>query len=255
MIKGILNGLKTYTTSFGLVTKLGLWRYFAIPMAISLITAFVIGFSAWGFSDNIGHWIEQIWPWETGKHAFYIFAEIVSAVLIIIIGFILYKHIVMALSAPFMSPVSEKIEAHFKGGLHTHRDTSFSQQLARGIRINVRNLGMELVLTLPILLLNFIPLVGSIIATFLLFLMQAYYAGFGNMDYTLERHFGYKESINFVRASRGEAIGNGIVFMLFLLIPVIGVILVLPLSVTAATKQTIELLAQKEKTHLLHDER
>ncbi len=255
MIKGILNGLKTYTTSFGLVTKLGLWRYFAIPMVISLITALVIGFSAWGFSDNVGHWIEQIWPWETGKHAFYIFAEIVSAVLIIVIGFILYKHIVMALSAPFMSPVSEKIEAHFKGEFHTHRNTSFSQQLARGIRINVRNLGMELVLTLPILLLNLIPFVGSIIATILLFLMQAYYAGFGNIDYTLERHFGYKESINFVRASRGEAIGNGIVFMLFLLIPIIGVILVLPLSVTAATKQTIELLSQKEKTHLLHDER
>ena len=105
MIKGIFNGLKTYTTSFGLVTKLGLWRYFAIPMVISLITALVIGFSAWGFSDNVGHWIEQIWPWETGKHTFYIFAEIVSAVLIIVIGFILYKHIVMALSAPFMSPV------------------------------------------------------------------------------------------------------------------------------------------------------
>ena len=40
----------------------------------------------------------------------------------------------------------------------------------------------------------------------------------------------------------GIAIGNGIVFMLFLLIPVIGVILVLPLSVTAASRETIKLL-------------
>lgn len=246
MIKGILNGLKTYKTSVGLVTRLGLWKYFVIPMVISLTTAICIGLLAWSLSDNMGHWIEQIWPWETGKHAFFIFAEIISALLIVAIGFILYKHIVMALSAPFMSPVSEKIETHLTGETHEHRDTSFKSQLWRGVRINVRNLGMELLLTLPILLLNFIPIIGNIVATFLLFLVQSYYAGFGNMDYTLERHYAYGNSVQFVRAHRGEAIGNGIVFMLFLLIPIIGVILVLPISVTAATKHTVTLLNQKQ---------
>ncbi|WP_299680170.1 EI24 domain-containing protein [uncultured Dokdonia sp.] len=249
MIKGILNGLKTYGNSFGLVTKLKLWKYFAIPMAISFITAIIIGVSAYSLSDNMGHWIEQIWPWEWGKQAFFVFAEILSALFIIAIGFILYKHIVMALSAPFMSPVSEKIEAHFSGTNHTHRETSFKAQLWRGIRINVRNLSMELLLTIPILLIGLIPVIG-LISTVLLFLTQAYYAGFGNMDYTLERHFPYDKSIQFVRKNKGQAIGNGIVFMLFLLIPIIGVILVLPLSVTAATVQTIDLLEADTKQQL-----
>lgn len=242
MIKGILNGLRNYARSLGLINTLGLWKYFAIPMAISFITAVTIGLTAWGLSDNLGHWIEQIWPWETGKHAFFIFAEILSALLIIAIGLILYKHIIMALSAPFMSPVSEKIEGHLKGSNHTHRDTSFKEQLVRGARINLRNLGLELLITLPILLLNFIPILGSIIAAALLFITQSYYAGFGNMDYTLERHFKYRESIDFVKSNKGQAIGNGMVFMLFLLIPLVGIILVLPISVTAATVQTIELL-------------
>ncbi|MFT5893009.1 MAG: CysZ protein [Dokdonia sp.] len=245
MIKGIINGLKTYGNSFGLVTKLGLWKYFAIPMIISLITATLVVVAAYSLSDNIGHWIEQIWPWEWGKQAFFIFAEILSALFIVAIGFILYKHIVMALSAPFMSPVSEKIEAHLLGTNYTHRQTSFSAQLWRGIRINVRNLSMELLLTIPILLLGLIPVIG-ILSTVLLFLTQAYYAGFGNMDYTLERHFTYEKSVQFVRNNKGQAIGNGMVFMLFLLIPIIGVILVLPLSVTAATKQTVGLLPPRE---------
>ena len=246
MIKGTLSALQTYKTSFGLISKLGLWKYFAIPMIISFITALSVGLIAWGFSDNLGHWIAQIWPWEWGAQGFDTVAQILSALLIIAIGLILYKHIIMALSAPFMSPVSEKIEAHLKGENHTHRDTSNTEQLIRGVRINVRNLALELLITLPILLLNLIPIIGSIAATVLLFLTQSYYAGFGNMDYTLERHFKYRESINFIKDNKGYAIGNGMVFMLFLLIPVVGIILVLPVSVTAATVQTVTLLDKKK---------
>jgi len=184
-----------------------------------------------------------VWVWDWGKATFTTISTFIGGIMIVAIGLILYKHIIMALSAPFMSPVSEKIETHLTGiDKHNHRTTSFQEQLWRGIRINVRNLGKELLITLPILLLNFIPLIGNIASTVILFLVQAYYAGFGNMDYTLERHFKYRESIQFVRKYRGVAIGNGIVFMLFLFIPVIGVIIVLPLSVTAATLKTVELL-------------
>ena len=144
-----------------------------------------------------------------------------------------------------MSPVSEKIEQHFLGKEHLpQRNTTFSQQLWRGIRINLRNLTKEILLTIPILLIGFIPVIG-IFSTVLLFLIQSYYAGFGNMDYTLERHFNYKDSIIFVSKHKGLAVGNGIVFMLLLLIPLIGFILVLPLSVVSATKITINELHSK----------
>ena len=248
MIKNILKGIKAYIGTFKLISKLKLWRYFAIPVIISLITASIIGILAWNLSDNIGVYISKIWVWEFGKETFTSFSSLIGAVIVLVIGLILYKHIVMALSAPFMSPVSEKIEVHLTGVKnHAHRTTSFKEQLWRGIRINLRNLSKELLLTVPILLIGFIPVIG-IFSSILLFLVQAYYAGFGNMDYTLERHFKYKESIDFVRKNKGIAIGNGIVFMLFLLIPVIGIIIVLPLSVTAATLKTVELLKEE---HLL----
>ena len=247
MIKNIISGIKAYFGAFGLISKLKLWKYFAIPMLISFITAIIVFGSAYTLSDTIGVFISKIWIWDWGKETFLTISSLIGGLIVLVIGLILFKHIIMALSAPFMSPVSEKIEAHFTGQpAHSHRDTTFTQQLWRGIRINGRNLLMELLLTIPILLLKFIPIV-NIFSTILLFLVQAYYAGFGNMDYTLERHFQYKESVQFARRNRGLAIGNGIIFILFLLIPVIGVILVLPLSVTAASTKTVEVLKLKNK--------
>ncbi|TYB69547.1 EI24 domain-containing protein [Bizionia saleffrena] len=241
-MKNIFQGIKAYTGAFALISKLKLWNYFFVPIGISLFTAITIGFLAYSLSSPIGTFIAKIWVWDWGKDSFTSFSSIMGGLLVVILGFILYKHIIMALSAPFMSPVSERIEAHLLGTKrHEHRNTSFREQLWRGIKINVRNLSFEILLTIPILLIGFIPVIG-IISTILLFLVQAYYAGFGNMDYTLERHLNYRESITFVKNNKGAAIGNGIVFMLFLLIPVVGIILVLPLSVTAASIKTVDLL-------------
>ena len=242
MIKNILSAIKAYAGSFGLILKLKLWKYFIIPVVISLITATIIGFTSYGLSDNIGVFIAKLWIWDWGKETVTTIASFIGAVFVLVIGFLLYKHIVMALSAPFMSPVSEKIETYINRDLtHNHRKTSFQEQLIRGVRISLRNLSKEILFTIPLLLLSFIPIIG-LFFTVLLFLVQAYYAGFGNMDYTLERHLNYKNSINFVGKNKGYAIGNGIVFMLCLLIPVLGIIIVLPLSVTAASVKTVALL-------------
>lgn len=242
MIKNILKGIKAYFGSLKLISKLKLWKYFAIPMIISFVTALVIGFSAYGLSDNIGDFMLKLLPWGIEnswiKNSFYF----ISGLITLVIGLVLYKHIILALSAPFMSPVSEKIEAHLTGNEHhNHRNTTFQSQLWRGIKINIRNLFKELLFTIPLLILGFIPVIG-IIFVGLSFIIQAYYVGFGNMDYTLERHFNYKESIRFVGKHKGLAIGNGLVFMLFLFIPIIGIILVLPFSVTAATSEVVKIL-------------
>ena len=243
MFKNIFRGIRAYGGSFQLISKLGLWKYFGIPILISLLTFALVGITAYGLSDNVGGFIAKAWVWEWGSETFRAISDFFGGLLIVVIGFILYKHIIMALSAPFMSPVSQKIEAHLLGEAHEHRNTKFTAQLWRGIRINVRNLLMELLFTIPILLFSLIPII-NIFTSILLFLVQSYYAGFGNMDYTLERHFKYDESLKFVRSHSGIAMGNGIVFMTMLFIPVIGIILVLPLSVTASTTETVRLIQE-----------
>ncbi|WP_296637595.1 EI24 domain-containing protein [Polaribacter sp.] len=251
MLKNVILGIKEYTGVFKLMSDLKLWKYFIIPMLISFCTAILIGVETYMLSDNVGAYISNIWVWDWGKDTFSSISNFIGGLIVLIVGLILYKHIIMALSAPFMSPVSEKIEKHFYGDLkHLHRKTTNTEQLIRAIRLNIRNLTKELLITLPILILKFIPGV-NIFSSLLLFIVQAYYAGFGNMDYTLERHLTYKESVQFVSRNKGYAIGNGIVFMLFLLIPIVGIIIVLPLSVTAASKKTVQLM--HEKNNLVYE--
>ncbi len=224
-----------------LLFRLRLWKYFAIPILIALFAAVAIVSLAWGLSGQVGGLIAEAWIWEWGASTMRSLARLIGGLMVFALGLLVYKHIVLALAAPLMSPVSEKIEAHLYPGVHQYRNTTNASQLVRGIKINLRNLGWEIGLSIPILLIGLIPVVG-IFSAALIFLIQAYYAGFGSMDYTLERHYGFRESVGFVKNNRGAAIGNGILFILILFVPVIGVILVLPISVTAASVTTLRLI-------------
>ncbi|OIQ30999.1 MAG: coproporphyrinogen III oxidase [Bacteroidetes bacterium MedPE-SWsnd-G2] len=248
MLNELIEGLKSYTGAYSLISKLKLWNYFWIPVIISALVACLIFASAYGFSDNLGLFIAKAWPWEWASETINTVSEWLSGFIILVVGIILYKHIVLALAAPFMGVVSEKIEAHLLGETnHIHKHSSSINLLFRGIRINLRNLMMELLLSVPFTILSFIPGV-NLFTTAILFLIQSYYAGFGNMDYTLERHLSYRKSIAFVRQHRGLAIGNGMIFMFLLVIPILGVIIVLPLSAVAATTITLRQLDKQETT-------
>jgi len=251
MIKQIFFGISAYKEAFVLLSKLKLWNYFIIPTVISLLTFLFIVYTAIGYSATIGQLLAEIWIWNWGKEIVMMLSSFGGGLVILVIGLMLYKYIVLAISAPFMGVVSEKIELHLNGGFYAdYKKTTFIAQLWRGIQVNVRNLGMELFFTFPLLLLKFIPVV-NLFSSVLLFLIQAYYAGFGNMDYTLERYFSFKESLGFVKKNKGYSIGNGIVFIGCLFLPVLGIIIVLPLSVTAASIQTIALLNKENERSIL----
>jgi len=239
MLKGVYQGCSAYFEVYEVISRLKLWKFFVIPMLISFLVFSMILLVSFSLSGSIGSYIASFWSWDFGQETIHAISRFFGGLLIVIIGFISFKHIIMVLSAPFMGPISKIIEDDINGVVSQVKPSTTSGLLIRGIRISLRNLLRELVLTIPILMFGLIPVVGFF-SVVILFLMQAYFVGFGNMDYTLERHFSYQKSVFFVQKNRGLAMGNGIVFMLFLLIPFIGVILVHPLSVTAATIVTVK---------------
>jgi len=245
MIRSFINSVLAYGKALRLTNQLKLWSYFWVPVIVSIVLGVGIGWTAWTFSDEITNWLVDLYPFDWGRGVVDTIAQVFGGLLIAALGFILFKALVIALASPFMSFLSEKIERHlYQGGEARFTVAGALSDLVRGLRIALRLVVRELTFTLLLILLGaIIPPIGILIP-FAIFAVQAYYAGFGNMDFTLERHFRVKGSVAFVRRNRGLALGNGAVYLL-LYLTVIGFLVALPLSTIAGATVTLKRL-QKE---------
>lgn len=156
--------------------------------------------------------------------------------------FLVFKYLVIIITAPVMSVLSEKLEARLSGKQAPSVNIMGQLYLmVRGLRIAISNLGREISLTILLLLLGLIP--GFAIVTIpLIFVVQSYYAGFGNFDLFMERHFNVSQSRRFISNHKSYAAANGSVFLLVLLIPFIGAFLAPALATISATLLGMELL-------------
>ena len=236
MIKDFFSGISSYFSAFQIISKLGLWKYFLVPIVISLFVAGGLWATISALSGSLAAWLLPWIPWElvTGW---------VLNILFGLVGFILFKHLVIACVSPFMTPLAQKVEEHLTGNYTKYSGFNGSKavkDLFRGLSIATRNIFKELFYVIPLFLLGLIPVL-TIPCMILIFLIQAYFAGFGNMDYTLEGHYSVRESTRFVKKNRWLAIGNGTVFLL-LLGTGIGFLVAPPLAAVAGAKETVKRL-------------
>ncbi len=229
-----------------LLTRYRLWPYAIAPIIVTLVIGVSIMVGVWQFRDGIGDWMLSwvTWEWAQG------FKEVIDGwlanVVIGIATLLVGKYLILIASSPFMSMLSAKMEEKMMGAEEKPFELSaFISDLIRGLRVSVRNLLRELIIVIPLWLLSFIPMVNFVTVP-LIFLVQSYYAGFGNMDFTMERYYDVQNSILFVRKHRAVAIGNGAAFMLLFMIPIVGAFFCLVLTATAAAHQTIQLIDDEE---------
>ena len=219
-----------------------MWGYVLLPGLLSMVLGAIIFSTAYGLSDDVGGFVGKYWPWEKGLSTVEDIAQVFGGILIAVLGLLIFRQLVMVALAPFMGLLSEKVESQLLG-IQTKRPFTIKQtvkDLSRGLRLALRNIVRELSATAFLLLMGLFPAFTPF-TTVLIFLLQSYYVGFGNIDFTLERHMGYRESIRFVRKNRSLAMGNGAVFML-LLFTFIGFFFALPLGTVAATIETVKRL-------------
>lgn len=155
------------------------------------------------------------------------------------------KYFILAFMSPVMALLSERTETILTGAKFPFDGAQLVRDVVRGVGLAIRNFFVEFFLTIVVLwgaellITIFLPPLGVLLSPvfFLLsLLIGAYFFGFSTLDYYNERkRLSYKESVEYIRSKKGLAIGNGILFSLLFLIPVVGVTISTITCTVAAT--------------------
>lgn len=234
-----MNGITDYLRAIPYVFHRKVIGFALVPAILAALFAGAIYFLVSNFSDDVAQWMWRWYSWDFGRDFIESAGEYITGAIMVALSLFLFKYVILIVSSPFMSPMSERIEEVMTGEPAHVSGAMMLEGLSRGIHIAMRNMVREFGLTFLLLLLSFFPLFAPFTGI-LLFMVQAYYAGFANMDFTMERYFSVPEAADFVRQNRVYALGNGIVFVALLLIPVAGAVVAVPLGAAAATIGVVE---------------
>lgn len=193
-------------------------------------------------ANNFIEWISlktgvKLWLDKNGTSLLrflFAFAGIMLWLIQVLFYFSLFKYVWLILGSPVFSYLSEKTGSIIEDEELNFKFNQFLKDVLRGIGIALRNSLWQSVYMISIILLSLIPVAGWL-TPLLALLVEFYYYGFSMLDYSFERKkMNAHESIYFISNHKGLAIGNGLMFYLMQIVPVIGWILAPAYAVVAA---------------------
>jgi CysZ protein len=243
MLKEIITAIQAFFKTHRFIITHRLWKWILIPGILYTILFGAGIYFFWNSSSTVIEWMfaktgvsNWMEKWDDSWLRFlFIFGRIAIHLVFLLFYFSLFKYLFLILGSPLFAWLSEKTEAIIEGKDFPFSLTQLLKDIVRGIRIALRNMLWQTVYAVAIFILAFIPVVGWI--TPLIGLMiECYYLGFSMLDYSCERHkLSTAQSINFIGRHKGLAIGNGLVFYLMHLLPILGWVLAPSYAVIAAT--------------------
>ena len=155
--------------------------------------------------------------------------------ILVLFYFSLFKYVFLIIGSPLFAYLSEKTESIIEGKDYPFNLKQLLKDIVRGVKLALRNTLWQTVYTISLVILSLFPVVGWISPLITLFI-ECYYYGFSMLDYSCERHkLSPSESITYIGNHKGLAIGNGMVFYLMHLVPIVGWVLAPSYAVVAAT--------------------
>ncbi len=243
MLKDLIIAIQSYFRAHEFINRHRLWKWIIIPGVIYAIIFFAGMWLFWGSSGDFLEWLFEtvgVKSWlERMQNDFlnflFITGTLIFRFILLFFYFSLFKYMFLVVGSPVFAWLSEQTENIIEGK-STHFDTTqFISDMWRGVRVALRNSLWQSVYVFSILIFSLLPVVGWI-APVIAFLIECYYYGFSMLDYSAERHkLTPSQSISFISSKKGLAIGNGMVFFVMHLIPVLGWVLAPAYAVIAAT--------------------
>ena len=243
MLKEIIIAIQSYGQAHRFIVKHRLWKWILIPGLIYTIL-FLIGTYLFLITSNnaiefvllksgIKTWLDKMQ--DSWLNWLFIIGQVILWLVLFLFYFSLFKYIFLIIGSPVFAYLSEKTESIIEEKEFPFSLSQLMLDIARAVKIALRNMLWQTVYVVSILILSFIPLVGWIAPLVSLF-TECYYLGFSMLDYSCERKkMSTQQSIEFISRHKGLAIGNGMVFYIMHLVPVIGWLFAPSYAVIAAT--------------------
>jgi CysZ protein len=261
MIKEFKTGVFHFILATRFLIKHKLAYFYLFPILVSIVYNILILSSIFMFSRKItqfalGKYIPENIPQFEGKYEFLNFISRFSLhqIIAVLVGLLIYfisskigKYIILILLSPVFSILSEKIEEKITGVIVQFKLLQFLKDIKRGILIALRNLCIELALIGLFTLIGFFIGPFALLFPILIWVIGAYFYGFSMLDYTLERRkMTISESVHYMNTHKPFVIGNGVMYALIDLIPIVGIVFSPINAVVGATTGILELEAEEK---------
>lgn len=202
MIRDVVLSLYAFIYSFAIIIKLRLFKYLGILLLLLfLFSSPVILF------DFFVRFITDLIPYAAAQEYALTSVSFSAG----ISGFFL-----LLVLSPVFSILSEETGKRLTGKEYHFSISQLVKDILRGIKITLRNLFYQYIIIVIIsILLYFFSdiLIVQITGNILIFLISSYFLGFSILDYAMENlRMTYKQSVDFVRAHPGLAIGLGSIY-------------------------------------------
>lgn len=240
MLNDFILGIRHFFLAFGFIFSNRLSHYYLYPLAaliilysglLTTLAMFSKDFIIAIFGSKIPEHLPEIEGLGSflnflGHISLYSVGAVLFSLMVLLLTGKFAKYIVLMLLSPVFAYLSERTEEIVSGKTYPFNLWQFLSDIVRGIVVAIRNLVKELLWMFSIYALGlFFPLV-SIIATPALVIVSAYFYGFSMIDYVNERRrLPIMDSVRHIRNRKGFAIGNGLMYWLFDLIPFLGLLI------------------------------
>lgn len=226
---------------FGTLDFIGQHRlrgFLVIPALINLTIFIGIGMLAYYYSGELITYFTTLFEIDSDTTVNAITQFFLSLLIRIIVVFIylkIYRYTILILMAPVLAIMADRIHSINTGKSQTFNLKKVMTDAMRGMGIALQNIVRELTLTVLLLISALIIPILSPFVPIVIFAVESYYYGFSMIDYFNElKQLSAKESRKMIWAHKGLALGNGAMFNILLLIPVIGVMTAPLIALTAS---------------------
>jgi CysZ protein len=243
LLKQFVIAVQAYVEAYHFIVKNKWWKWVLFP-GIVYALLFVISIYFFIHSANmVIEWVFQttqinIWTDKINSAFLNFLLAFNAAVLwltLLLFYFSLLKYFWLIIGSPVFAYLSKKTEGMLEGKQIPFEWKKLKKSIYRAIKLALRNAAWQSLYLILLVLLACFPIIGWVAPAIAVFI-ECYYYGFSMLDYACERkNFSASVSIQWLGKHKGLAVGNGLIFYLLHLIPVIGWISAPAYAIIAAT--------------------